>query len=113
MQTADNNIVLHNSCDNVPTDKPNETSVTPLKQSTSHWRPLAYLQDFQTTNISNNIASTKYPIQSFLNYNSLSASCKPIIMSITLTVEPSNYEEVLKILVGYKQWRKVSHFGSW
>jgi len=58
----------------------NNVPAATLKRFDCNRRMSIYLQDFQT---SSNQVSTKYPIQTFINFNSLSSNFRHTIMSIS------------------------------
>ena len=90
MQSENNvhDVLLDNTVEtNVEVEQSENVTVSPRRSTRSRKRP-TYLQDFEVSNISNNVASTKYPIHSFLNYNSLSNNFKHTIMLISSTGEP-------------------------
>lgn len=65
----------------------------PPRRSTRSHHPPAYLEDFHTTNTT---VSTRYPINNYLSYHSLSASFKTTISSINSAHEPRSYNEASK-----------------
>ena len=71
----------------------NDVPATTLKRSDCNRRMPIYLQDFQS---SSNRVSTKYPIQTFINFNSLSSNLRHTIMSISSHDEPQNYEVAIQ-----------------
>ena len=97
MQSENNvhNVLLDNIVEtNVEVEQSENVTVSPRRSTRSRRRP-SYLQDFEVSNISNNAVSTKYPINSLLNYNSLSDNFKNTNMLISSTEEPQNYEEAI------------------
>ena len=92
MQSENNvhDVLLDNTFEtNVEIEQSDNVTVSPRRSTRSR------LQDFEVSNISNNTVSTKYPINSFLNYNSLSDNFEHTIMLISSTEEPQNYEEAI------------------
>jgi len=69
---------------------------TTPRRSTRNKRVPAYLQDFETNIVNNNNVSTKYPVESFINYNFMSPNFKHTIKSISMNAEPQTYEEASK-----------------
>jgi len=97
MQSENNvhDVLLDNTVETNVEIEQSENVTASSRRSTHSRRMSAYLQDFEVSNISNNTISTKYPINSFLNYNSLSDNFKYTIMLVSSTEEPRNYEETI------------------
>ena len=68
----------------------------PLRRSNRQRNALAYLADFQTDLTITNSVSTKYPINNFVSYKSLSPAFKCTILSISSHSEPHTYREASK-----------------
>jgi len=82
----------HKNDDDLCVDN-NDVPTATLRRSDRNRRIPIYLQDFQT---SSNQVSTKYPIQTFINFNSLSSNFRHTIMFISSHDEPQNYEAVIQ-----------------
>ena len=70
----------------------NDVPAATLRRSDRNRRMPIYLQYFQT---SSNQVSTKYPIQTFINFNSISSNFRHTIKSISSHDEPQNYESAI------------------
>ena len=68
----------------------------PLRRSNRQRKAPTYLADFQTDLTTTNSLSTKYPINNFVSYKSLSLAFKCTILSISSHSEPHTYREVSK-----------------
>ena len=68
----------------------------PLRRSNRQRKALAYLADFQTDLTTTNSVSTKYPINNFVSYKSLSPAFKCTILSISSHSEAHTYREASK-----------------
>jgi len=76
----------------MPPDVAQSLTITSCRSSRSR-HPPAYFEDFHTANTT---VSTRYPINNYLSYHSLSSSFQTIISSINSNHEPCSYNEASK-----------------